>query len=608
MKLRCIPTYLAVAGLLVLSAAAIADEGTPAVEGKSYVGAHYFEQTGAFDKVGEYLSDANEGEVQAHAWFMLDGATDNTLFDVYGFYRDKDTKALGISVDPASRLSANFDYLSFIHRLDHDRLENMQAREAKPDGSPGGKQIYNTDMDPMGRYWLNYQKTSADLEYDLTSVENGKIYVRYNDQHKDGWKQSLTIDHCATCHVEGNRRLIDEQTRTVNAGIEGTMGKLTFNYEFEAQDFTDYTTPNTRSWTQAQHPVRGVTWTNPDNGQTSNYNVEFGSRLQYDLADGALPYAAGPTTEKRSHELGLNVDVNKRNVLRGTYSHSRTENVGSALVSDFDAFAAGWMARPGKKTRLTARVLKYEVKSDDVLVDLLPYRAGRPGGDQDFDWTRVSAANRDVLQTDLALRHKLGRRSSLGFDWRHKTIDRPAMAQSQTTYYTDEVSGDIVGVPSTPYANETTSDRFRATLNKRFGRKGNGKLSYTYTTVSNQYMNPTAMCEEALHHDVDALPGNGFVYYFQRLRHGNGTALPNESHRVAARGSYQVSPRVSLNGYLNVASEENYELNSYTFERTILTPGANLWVAPNDKLMLTMGYSFNSVESNAKLCIPLFGG
>jgi len=107
---------------------------------------------------------------------------------------------------------------------------------------------------------------------------------------------------------------------------------------------------------------------------------------------------------------------------------------------------------------------------------------------------------------------------------------------------------------------------------------------------------------------VHNLTGNGVVYYFQRERIGNGTSLPNQSHKVAARGSYQVSSRMSLNGFVNIASEKNDELNSYEFERTIFSPGANLWVAPNDKLMLTLGYSFNSVESNAKLCPPLFGG
>ncbi len=606
MKLRCIPICLAVAGLLAVSAVAMADEGTPVVEGKSYVGAHYLEQTGAFDKVGEYFSDANEGKFQAHTWFTLNGSTDNTLFDVYGFYRDKDTKAFGIDVNPDSRLSASFDYISFIHHLDHDRLDNMEAREASATGSPGGKMIFSHDMDPMGRYWMEYQKTSAELDYDLTSIENGKLYVRFDDQHKNGWKQTLTLDHCAACHVEGNRRMIDEQTRTLRAGAEGTMGNLTFNYEFKAQDFTDYTQGGTRQWARAQHPVRGSVWTNPDTGDVSNYNVEFGSRLQFQ--DVAMPYAVGPTTEKRAHEFGLNLDVNAKNAVRGSYSHSRIDNAGNALSSDFDAFAAGWLARLGQKTRLTARVLKYEIKADDAFVDLNPYRDGRPGGGQDFDWTRVSAANRDVFQADLKLRRKLGNKSSLGLSWRHKVIDRAAMAQSQTSYYADPTTGADVMVASMPYANETTSDRFRATLNKRFGRKGNGKLTYTYTSVGNQYMNPTAMCEDGMYGDVHNLTGNGVVYYFQRERIGNGTSLPNQSHKVAARGSYQVSSRMSLNGFVNIASEKNDELNSYEFERTIFSPGANLWVAPNDKLMLTLGYSFNSVESNAKLCPPLFGG
>ncbi len=136
-------------------------------------------------------------------------------------------------------------------------------------------------------------------------MENGKLYVRYRDQHKNGWKQSLTLDHCATCHVESNRREIDEQTRSWAAGAEGTLGNVTFNYEFQAQDFTDFTEANTRKWTTAMHPTLG---TRSLDG-TSNYNVEFGSRLSFN--DVVLPYQVGPTSEKRSHELGLKVDVNE---------------------------------------------------------------------------------------------------------------------------------------------------------------------------------------------------------------------------------------------------------------------------------------------------------
>jgi hypothetical protein len=466
--------------------------------------------------------------------------------------------------------------------------------------------VFHTDMDPTGRYRLEYENFDAEVEYDLTSVRNGKLYARYGDQHKSGWRQTMTLDHCAYCHVESNTREINEQTRTWVAGAEGTLGALTFNYEFEAQDFTDLTDPNRRHWTNAQHPTLGQTAVDGEGTVTANYGVEFGSRLVFE--DVTLPYAAGPTTEKRAHDLGLKLEVNEANTVRGSYSHNRVENLDNGLNTDFDAVAAGWMARPGRNTRLTARVVTYEVKADDAFVDLAPYREGRPGGGQDFDWTRVSAANRNVLRTDLNARHRLGVGSSLNLGWRHEVVDRDAMSQSQTSYYYDEATGGNVLVPSTPYANETTTDRFRAVFSKRFGRTGNARLAYTYTTVSNQFANPTAMCEESLHEDGHALAGNASVYYFQRERLNPGTSLPSESHKAAFRGTYRVSPRMSLNGFLNVASESNDELDHYEFERTVIAPGVNLWFAPSEKLMLTAGYAFNSVESNAVLCPPLFGG
>ncbi len=601
---RSILTTITVIGLLAWSVAALAGEDTPVLTGKSVVGAHYTEFTDQFDKVGEYFSDSNAEEFQAHAFFKLGGATKTTLFDLYGYYRDKDTKAFGLDLKSAGRVSASFGYQSFVHHLDHDRLLNLQAREGLPnpeggDPLPGGKQVYHHDMDPMGRYWLDYSKMSGDLSYDLTGVDNGKIYVRYSDQHKSGWKQSLTLDHCATCHVESNRREVNEQTRTFAVGSEGTMNNLTFNYEFEAQDFTDYTDPNSRTWTRAQHPARGGTWADPP----ANYVVEFGSRLNFH--DVTLPYAVGATTEKRSHQFGLKVDVNDKNLVKGSYSHNRVENMNNMLSSDFDAYAAGWVARPNRTTRITARALMYEVKADDAFVDLTPFRDNRPGGGQDFDWTRISAANRKVLQADLAYRTKLGK-STLTADWRHKVVDRDAMNQTQTTYYYTE-EGDVM-VPSEAIANETTTDRFRASWRTRFGRKGNANVQYTFTTVDQPFMNVHGICEEGLHEDGHSLTGNGFVYYFQRERVGNATSLPSASHRIAARTSYQVSPRVALNAYVNVADEKNEDLNSYSFERTVLSPGANLWIAPNDKLTMTMGYSFNKVESNALFCPPLFGG
>jgi len=157
---RSILTCLALGGLLAVAAVAAAGEDTPVVKGESWIGAHYLEANGHFDKVGEYFSDANAGEFQAHGFFELGGAADGTLFDLFGFYRDRDTKGFGLDLNTDGRVNASFDYQQFIHHLDHDLLMNMQAREGMPNDALGGKQVYNHDMDPMGRSGSSIRSSS----------------------------------------------------------------------------------------------------------------------------------------------------------------------------------------------------------------------------------------------------------------------------------------------------------------------------------------------------------------------------------------------------------------------------------------------------------------
>ena len=597
MKKRILLYGLAALGAMALIGVAWADEGGTVVNGTSSVGAHLTTSTDVFGKVGEFYSDANLEKFQADAAFSLTGATDQSLFDLHGRYFDKDTKSFGFTADAAGPVKVRFDYQSFLHNLDHDNLENLQASEANADGSIAGKKVFHHDLDPLGRYSLQYEKMTGGVEYDLASIREGKAYVTYTDQRRHGWKQTLAIDHCAFCHVEGNRREIDEQTRTWKAGIKGKLGRVAFGYEFQAQDYLDHADSPSRHWSYATHPGAGDNFAGaPD----------LRARLQFH--DVTLPYQVGPNTEKRTHEFTAKVDVNARNTVRGAYSHARVENSNNNLSSDFDGFAFGWLARLGKSSRLTARVLRYAVDVDDAYVDLNPYRDGRGGGGQDFDWTRVSAANRDVWQADMVFRTKLAKRTHLNVDWRHKVVDRDAMNQTQTNYYPDPDTGTNIADPSHPIANESTTDRFRATFFQRFNRKGNMRLTYAYTHVDKPFMNLTGICEPSLRGEDHTLIGNPATWYFQRERVGNATSLPDEVHQVNWRSSYQVNPRLSLNAFVNAQWESNDSMNSYSLDRDIVTPGVNIWTAPNDRLMLTMGYAYNRVKSNAKFCPPLFGG
>ena len=58
-----------------------------------------------------------------------------------------------------------------------------------------------------------------------------------------------------------------------------------------------------------------------------------------------------------------------------------------------------------------------------------------------------------------------------------------------------------------------------------------------------------------------------------------------------------------------VTTDRTVDCSSYeSIARDVLTPGLNAWAAPSDRVMLTAGWSFNKVKSDANLCPPIFDG
>ena len=180
------------------------------------------------------------------------------------------------------------------------------------------------------------------------------------------------------------------------------------------------------------------------------------------------------------------------------------------------------------------------------------------------------------------------------------------MTQSQTSYIND--NGTNIPIPSTPYANKSTSDKIKLTASKRVSRKSNVLAYLAYTNIDKPYMNPHGLCENGLNGQDYTLVGSPSTWYFQRSRYGNGTSLPSQSITGSLRGSHQFSSRTSLSAFLTGATEKNDQLNSYEFDRDLLTVGGNVWTAPHDKWMFTLGYTYNMVKSNAKLCPPIMDG
>ena len=580
----------------------LADEEGAFVEGTANVGGHYSHFTDNPARVGEYVNLDATKDLQADMYLDLFGGTENTLYNINLNYRDVATKSFEFGVDSKSIVAADFRYGSFIHNLDHDNLQNLE-------GKAGGKQVYNTDNDPMGRYFMEYEQFHGDIKVDMPFMKNGQIVLGMSDQRRSGYKQSMTIDHCAFCHVESNAQRVDQQTRIWKADVEGSVGAVSLNYDFAKTDFVDRAKTNEHSWNKAFHPVFGAT--DPNTG--ANYLAEFSSRQQF--SDVTLPYGRTADNDKISHNAGIKADLQSAGTLKGSYTYTNRKNYNTGVESNFNAGALGYAVRMSSKTRLTGKFVAYETKVDDVFVDLLPYRDGMGAGGQDFDWNRISSANRKVYQGDLNLGWKVGKGKHLKVNWRYQTIDRPAMAQSQTNYLYDGVNPGNAGIvetlESTPYENKTKINRIKLRYDSRLGMKGNYNLSYTYTGVDQPYMNPTAMCEESVQGVNSSHPSGGAagrLYYYQRERFGNGSNSPSQSHKVSGRVSYQVSTRTSFNAFVTYAQDKNDEMNLYQYDRDLLTPGLNLWTAPADNFLFTLGWTYNQVKSNANMCIPIFDG
>lgn len=569
----------------------LADEGT--VQGKASFGTHISDPTDNTTRVGEYIDQSDVEEFIADLYLDLFGSTQSTLYDVHFTHQNSVTKSFDMGLKTDRYVSADVSYESFLHNLDHDLLQNMQ-------GKAGGKQVYHTDNDPLGKYFLQYSKFHAGVEVDLPFLPNGQVYGSYDHQSKVGWKQEMTIDHCAFCHVESNSKRVDQFTETWRGGVRGSQGMVSFDYQMTEARFRDQGGETTRQWFSARHPVDALPY-------------DFRTRLIFQ--DVVMPYAQNSNNDKTTHDVKLKLDVPDVAVFKASYTNANRRSYWTGIENQFDAYALGGAKRWNRNHRSTVRLLAYETKVDDRVVNLPNFRSGDTTyGNLDFDWTRISSANRKVFQADLDHSWKLKKGRSLRGSVRYQAIDRDAMAQSQTTYLFDGVNPGNDGatlVPSTPYENKTEKLRLKLRYDERIGKKGSFNAGITGNFIDQPFMNPTAMCEDGMK-DVYSSHVDGSVegrlYYFQRQRYGNGTNQPSESWTMNAKGSYQLTPRVSANAFVTYTTEKNDELNIYEFERDVFMPGVNLWTAPSDKVLLTVGYTFSNIESNANLCPPIFDG
>ncbi|GJM44316.1 MAG: cytochrome c [Gemmatimonadota bacterium] len=483
---------------------------------------------------------------------------------------------------------AEFDHQLYQRWLDHDRLQNVQFREWVGFDSTGadrggGKMVTHEDTDPFGRYGFEHSETKSRVDLLVPLPEDTpavlKMHAALRDQRRIGSRQGLGVDHCANCHVRSHAVAVDELTRDARVGLDGTFPGVAVGYEATIRDFNNLAAAPTNRYMEARHPANGGS------------AAEFGSRLIYDNEE--LEFSQTPDSEKIGHALRASADLPHNQSVRGSMAFASMENQVTGLELKSNSSSLGWYAPITKRARVSVNVTRRSIENDPTDIDLPLYRDGRAGGGQDFDWTRLSAYNREEWIGQARAAYALRPGQNLRMDWRMHTTDR------------DHVELDPDGSDT-----RTTKNRLRAAWSGRIRGSTRSRVEVEYEKTSLPFVNVGGLCEEEIGGTVESIPGqpNDWIYYFQRERYGTGGNLPTQAVRARAQLNGSVGSRFFGSGYVSVASEKNDDLNAYDFERSVLSPGVSFVLVPSQHAALNGGMAYSRIESNAKICATVMDG
>ena len=91
-------------------------------------------------------------------------------------------------------------------------------------------------------------------------------------------------------------------------------------------------------------------------------------------------------------------------------------------------------------------------------------------------------------------------------------------------------------------------------------------------------------------------------------RQANLTNQPSRSHFFEPSFSWTPSARAALTLHYRTRIEKNDKLNFGDWSRDMHMPGAELWLAPLEKLNFTLAYTFQNDRSNTLFVLPAFDG
>jgi len=551
-------------------------DNTPDAENYVEIGAHGSDVTGDHNRVTEY--NQAKTRVEGTLKLRMMNQKDDLKYKLDLAIFSNDDMKMNLVIHKGDWFTSTTSYNKFLHKLDHDRMANLQFRESvDPEiNKPGGKFATHVDYDPNQDYFKVYEDLKQVFNFKLNTEIPADIEVGFRAQMRSGYPQTMQLSHCDTCHIQSKAAELDETTTDMWVKAHAKVAnRFDVSYKFNYSKFQNDTDPTLYYIDTPRHPVSG------------GLVEEFSSRTNFGgeiLESGYIN-----DNEKTTHEVHVEGDVTKDDRVVAGASYSQLTNKGMDLDLTTTAGSFRWTHKFNRDFNLDAYLSYYTLDNDDVFVDIAPWRDGRPGGGQEMAFTRYSAYNRDVALLKLQGRYKVDAHNRLTFSYRYKQVSRDTLVVNVEDDNTD-----------------TTQNLFQVRWDGRYGDL-NASATLAYETTDHPFLNATGIIEEPAN-GYSPLPGNGLVYYWQRVRTSEAGNLPNEDLNLRGNLSYRGGDNWSVNLNASYRDARNDELNSYQWDSTAINAGVNLFVVLNEKTVLTIGYDHSNMKSAALFTVPVMDG
>ncbi|MBD3168613.1 MAG: hypothetical protein GF307_03950 [candidate division Zixibacteria bacterium] len=565
-----------IALLAVFNSYGYADADLVEYEWGLYMGLHYNEVQDYYQKAGEYFR--SEEEAIPEFGIKYKGARDDKLLKVDAFYFDKKRMNIKAEGRNGNLWSANLFYRSIYHQTGQDLMQNLVAREStnREGTAPGGKMIFNEEFNPGAHYGFTRHEIGGGVDFNVPGSANIRLYAAHKSIIEKGEEQVMATTHCSSCHIRSKARRMDEYIHSFKGGVEGDAGPVRLGYELGYRIFESRSETPLFFYDKAQHPVNGG-------------NIEeFGSRVEFDNQYAEVKKLND--TEKISHTVKAEANTPLGRLL-GSYTQSTAKNEGVGIEATANGGGVKLISALSSRLFFTGKASLSRIENDAYPIDFSPWRQGRPGGGQDFDYTRYSSLTRDIFNGYGELNYRPSRKLRLVGTFGYETEKRDDYLGYQNEY-------------------ETTTLFGQAKIRYRFSSKLSTRIKVRYETIDNPFTNLDALLEHEMNGVESPLPGNSLVYYFQRnaYRYGDVTNLPTSSIQTDFSLKFSPSRNSALVGGLKYTQDKNDDLDTFDFERTAMQPSLTASFIPSPKWSFYSAVTYLDEQVNGPFAVALFDG